>query len=402
MRRNYAARLRTAVKRQRKIGRKIVRVLPTVCILLLLTTIVTWLTLGQDYQILRPLDNSSQEQPSLEELKSSVLSPGELIVIDALGLNRGLGWYEPDTETSAETENIAPTSAVPTREPEPEPTDIPEPTAEPTPTSLPTPTPEPTPTPYPEIYDNYGIPIEGMPVEHFHQEEADLYVQVGVANIRQEPHTDSPVIRSLTTGETLYQLGYGLSWTQVRTNQGETGFVLSSFVTTDFVPVPTPTPMPTPTPTPAPTPSPPPTPTAAPTPTQAPAAGSSPLSSEQKQAIISLAESCIGVRYLYGGSSMSGFDCSGFVRFIYLEIFNITLPHRSYEQARLGNRVSSSNIDVGDIICFDWSRNGTVDHVGLYIGGGEYIHASSSRGRVVRSTVDFSRNPIVTIRRIIN
>ena len=124
--------------------------------------------------------------------------------------------------------------------------------------------------------------------------------------------------------------------------------------------------------------------------------------------MIALAKSALGVDYVYGGSSMSGFDCSGFTRYIYLTMFNIRLPHSAKDQClysgtALAKPLSLSAMRVGDIICFDWSSPlGVCDHVGLYIGDGQYIHASYSNDQVVQSTLNLTRNPILEIKRIIN
>ena len=144
-----------------------------------------------------------------------------------------------------------------------------------------------------------------------------------------------------------------------------------------------------------------PQPTAAPT--EAPSNDtSSGLTAALKQAIGDLAKSTLGTKYVYGAESPGGFDCSGLTTYIYKELFNITLPRSAKDQARAGTKVSSSNIQIGDILCFDWSSPyGVCDHVGIYIGSGEYIHASYTAGKVKQSTVNFSRNPIISIRRII-
>jgi peptidoglycan DL-endopeptidase CwlO len=85
--------------------------------------------------------------------------------------------------------------------------------------------------------------------------------------------------------------------------------------------------------------------------------------------IVQYAKNYLGVRYTYGGSSpATGFDCSGFTRFVYGH-FGIDLPHYSGAQFQLGRRVSGA-LRPGDLVFFDG-----LGHVGLYIGDGRFIHA---------------------------
>jgi cell wall-associated NlpC family hydrolase len=86
--------------------------------------------------------------------------------------------------------------------------------------------------------------------------------------------------------------------------------------------------------------------------------------------VVRYARRLLGVPYVYGGSSpSSGFDCSGFVRFVY-QRFGVSLPHSSYADFDLGRSVSRSALQPGDLVFFHG-----LGHVGLYIGGGRFIHA---------------------------
>lgn len=86
--------------------------------------------------------------------------------------------------------------------------------------------------------------------------------------------------------------------------------------------------------------------------------------------------SFVGCRYVSGGASPSGFDCSGFTMYCYKHYYGIKLPHGANMQTKYGKKVSFSSMQVGDIIYFDHDKNGKADHVGLYVGSGEMVHAS--------------------------
>ena len=87
-----------------------------------------------------------------------------------------------------------------------------------------------------------------------------------------------------------------------------------------------------------------------------------------------------GVRYVWGGTSRGGFDCSGFVQYVFRS-HGITLPRTSREQSTRGVPVAKSNLRAGDCLFFV-TRGSSVSHVGIYIGNNRFVHASSGGGRV--------------------
>ena len=97
---------------------------------------------------------------------------------------------------------------------------------------------------------------------------------------------------------------------------------------------------------------------------------------------IDKALSYLGVPYRWGGSTPAGFDCSGFVRYVYAGS-GIALPRTVAEQYRVGTPVHRGSLRPGDLVFFDRLR-----HNGIYIGRGEFVHASSGAGRVSVSRLD--------------
>jgi cell wall-associated NlpC family hydrolase len=97
----------------------------------------------------------------------------------------------------------------------------------------------------------------------------------------------------------------------------------------------------------------------------------------QYTGVVGIAMQFLGVPYVWGGSSPSGFDCSGFVMYVYAQV-GVSLPHYTGAQWSMGVPVASGDLQPGDLVFFDG-----LGHVGIYIGGGEFIHAPHT-GDVVR------------------
>lgn len=104
------------------------------------------------------------------------------------------------------------------------------------------------------------------------------------------------------------------------------------------------------------------------------------------EAIIAYARKFQGYRYVYGTNGPNTFDCSGFVQYVYKH-FGYSLSRSSSTQANDGVAVSKSNLQPGDVLIFRDTSNSRIGHVGLYIGGGEFIHASNSKTGVIISSL---------------
>lgn len=103
---------------------------------------------------------------------------------------------------------------------------------------------------------------------------------------------------------------------------------------------------------------------------------------ERAREVLMNALSLTGIRYKYGGNSPeTGFDCSGFVRYVYLQATNLTLPHGAKAISQLGQTVSQSELQPGDLVFFNTLKS-SFSHVGIYLGNNRFIHSPSSGGGV--------------------
>lgn len=102
------------------------------------------------------------------------------------------------------------------------------------------------------------------------------------------------------------------------------------------------------------------------------AASSTTTSSVSGSAVVSYAEQFSGIKYVYGGTTPNGFDCSGFTQYVYRH-FGVSLPRTAAAQSLIGTAVSVSSARVGDLLF--WGSQGSSWHVGIYVGGTSYIAA---------------------------
>jgi len=97
-------------------------------------------------------------------------------------------------------------------------------------------------------------------------------------------------------------------------------------------------------------------------------------------------ESLLGTKYRYGGTTTKGFDCSGFVRYVFDKL-GIDLPRSSREQYKIGQKVAKDELRVGDLVFFNTNGKG-VSHVGIYMGDGRFVHSSTNKGVTYTSMSD--------------
>ena len=94
----------------------------------------------------------------------------------------------------------------------------------------------------------------------------------------------------------------------------------------------------------------------------------------------------LGTRYVYGGTTSSGFDCSGYVRHIYKQ-FGVGLDRSTSGMFGQGQSVAKGDLQVGDLVFFKTTA-AKVGHVGIYIGNGNFVHSSTSKGVVITNLND--------------
>jgi cell wall-associated NlpC family hydrolase len=135
-------------------------------------------------------------------------------------------------------------------------------------------------------------------------------------------------------------------------------------------------------------------------------AGFSASVSALRDSLVARARSSIGIRYIFGGTDPArGLDCSALIRHV-LSAFDISLPRTANEQAKMGQSIPKDREQMrpGDLLTFGKGKR--VTHIGMYVGEGRFIHASTSRQQVIESTLDQKRSSLVQqwkgVRRVVD
>lgn len=173
-------------------------------------------------------------------------------------------------------------------------------------------------------------------------------VNADAVNVRTDTSTESDTLGTLVGGSVVTVNGLLRGWYDVTCESGTRGYIRSDFV--DLI---------------------------------------SSGASANGSAVVALAQQYLGVRYVYGGASPSAFDCSGYTMYI-MKQFGYNLPHTATGQWKsgYGTKVSYAEMMPGDLVFFcDPSRSlgKACSHVGIYVGNGQFIHASSSKHGVIYS-----------------
>lgn len=165
-------------------------------------------------------------------------------------------------------------------------------------------------------------------------------------NVRSGPATTYSKVTTLPAGTIFQIIGVDGSWYKISYN-GTTGYVSSEYVQTVKE-----------------------------TASRGTATATTATSSMGAQ-IVAYAKQFLGTPYVYGGNGPNSFDCSGFTKYVYAH-FGVTLNRTATDQLANGTAVSKSQLQLGDLVFFRANTTKPVSHVGIYIGGGQFIHASTN------------------------
>ncbi len=122
------------------------------------------------------------------------------------------------------------------------------------------------------------------------------------------------------------------------------------------------------------------------------------VSRSDSSSLVDKALSLTGVPYLFGGTSRSGFDCSGFTQYVFKGA-EISLPRTAAGQFSVGSTVNRAQLRPGDLVFFTTYASGA-SHVGIYIGGGSFVHASNSGVRTTSLSESYYASRYLGARRV--
>lgn len=132
----------------------------------------------------------------------------------------------------------------------------------------------------------------------------------------------------------------------------------------------------------------------------APVAQAATTRTQQIQAVTATAKSYLGTPYLWGGSSYRGIDCSGLTQNAF-KAAGVYLPRVSRDQYKSGYFVTAKDLQPGDLVFFTFRADRQISHVGIYLGNGQFIQSSSSKGVVITKFSSYWWSKYVGARRVL-
>lgn len=219
--------------------------------------------------------------------------------------------------------------------------------------------------------ENTTVQASATKEETLMQNTYGIVLATSGLNLRSSASTNGDIIDVLPYGEVVDVYSYSKSWVKAKTADGQEGYLSADYCSVRTGEKP-----------------------------------SRSLSSSKGEQVVSYAKQFMGTPYVWGGTNLNrGVDCSGFVYSVYKN-FGITLNRTSASMASNGVVVSKSQLIPGDLVFFDTTgvNNGGISHVGIYIGNGQYIHASSGKEYCVTISDlnnSYGLSTYVTARRVI-
>lgn len=199
--------------------------------------------------------------------------------------------------------------------------------------------------------DSYGYGVEPL---------GTGIITGDIVNVRQapgsgkNPGSNNPVLFKVYQDEEVTVLTRGTDWYEIKTSDGQTGWVCGEFITVRNN-----------------------------TSSRGSIVAAAQARMSLRSRVVETAKSFLGTPYRWGGNGPNVFDCSGFTKYV-MKMFKVELNRTSQQQAKQGKYVARSDLRPGDLIIFDKSHG----HVGIYIGDGNFIHASGTQTRPDKVKID--------------
>jgi len=210
-------------------------------------------------------------------------------------------------------------------------------------------------------FESDSIPVP--PDMTFEEDNTIVYIIANTLSFRELPTVKSEILKTYYFGNSILRTGIGEDWHRVEDSQGNTGYMMSTYFSLTK-----PTPPPTPTPI----------------PTRAPARANT-----LGESIALEAQKYIGVRYRFAQHNPNtGFDCSGLTWYVFNR-YGISTPRSSFSYTNAGIVIPYSEIAPGDVITWNNGRGNSLDHVGIYIGNGQMVHAALNSGVTIHGVQQY-------------
>ena len=224
---------------------------------------------------------------------------------------------------------------------------------------------------------DYNLQIGYMSADYItfkERENVDLgygVVEDASVNLRDTPSTDGALLATLTTGETAYIIGLNCGWYKVQ-YEGQTGYIRSDLLAL----------------------------TEPPRWNSQNYVGEAPVVETVGEQIVNYAYNFLGTPYVWGGSSPSGFDCSGFTQYVFKQM-GYSIKRTAAQQLTCGYAVT--DLQLGDLVFFEntYTTGADASHVGIYVGDNQFIHAASGGVKVTDLSDDYYAARYIGARRVI-